>query len=201
MKELTLSPNSLKVLSVLISSAKEHHLHSLASLTRLSVMGISKIIKQLEKKQVVAVTKIGRTHLIKLNKTFDNLLFFCLAEQYKFREFLKKHQSLKGFLLQLREKLQDKSDFSLIFGSYASGEQSTKSDLDILIVSSHKKEISKILKTVSILLDTELSPVIITQKEFVEQTRKKHRLYQEILQGKRILISGEYDFWRLFLEL
>lgn len=199
MNELTPLPNNLKVLAVLVSSIKEYNLHSLAALTGLSVMGISKIVHRLEKRQIVTITKIGKSYLVRLNISPQNLLFFSLAEQYKLEYFLQKHSSLKGFILQLKEKLRDKVDFAMVFGSYASGEESTKSDLDILIVSSEKKEVVKHIKTLSVILNINLSPFIVTKKEFLSQAKKKHRLYQEIINGKRIIIVGEYEYWKLVL--
>ncbi len=201
MKELTLSSGELKVLSILISSVKECNLHHLASSTKLSVMGVSKIIKKLEKKELVMVIKLGKSYLVRLNKSHNNLLIFSLIEQYKFGKFTEKHPLLKGFLIQLREKLHNKADFSLIFGSYASGEESTKSDLDFLIVSRYQKEVVKIIKTLKVLLAVDFSPVIITPKEFTEQVWQKHRLYREIVEGKRVIIQGEYEFWKTMLKL
>lgn len=200
MNDLTLSKNSLKVLSVLISSIQERNLHSLASVTGFSVMGISKIVHQLEEKKIITINKFGKSCLLRLNRSWQNLLFFSLAEQYKCNDFLQKHPSLKGFILQLQEKLRKKAEFALIFGSYASGEEGSASDLDLLIVSSEKKEVFKIIKTLSVLLNINLSPFVVTKAEFVSQVRKKHRLYREIVDGKRIMILGEYEYWKLVLD-
>ena len=114
---------------------------------------------------------------------------------------MEKHHSLKGFVNRLREKLAEKTNFSLIFGSYASGEESAQSDLDILMVTSQKAEVLKILKLVSVLLNIEISPVIINLPEFVQKSRQKHRLYREINDGKRMIISGEYEYWKSVLNL
>lgn len=201
MKELTLSPNNLKVLSILISSPQEQNLHTLAAAAGLSVMGISKIVKKLEQKNLVTVIKFGKSHLLKINKSSSALLFLSMAEQYKLNRFVEKYHSLKGFVIQLREKITPKAQFSLIFGSYASGEESTRSDLDILIVTSRKAEVWKILKTVSVLLNIEISPVLVTLPEFLQKSRQKHRLYREINDGKRIIISGEYEYWKLVMTI
>lgn len=201
MKELTLSPNTLKVLSILISSPQEQNLHTLAAAAGLSVMGISKIVKKLEQRKAVTVVPIGRSYLLKVNRSLPPLLLLSLAEQYKLNRFMEKHFLLKGFITQLREKLAIPAHFSLIFGSYASGEESTKSDLDILIVTSRKAEVGKILKTVSVLLNIEISPVLVTFPEFLQKSRQKHRLYREINDGKRIIISGEYEYWKSVLAI
>lgn len=200
MKE-TLSVNSLKVLSILLSSLREQNLHTLAIAANLSVMGVSKIIKQLQQKNIVTITTFGKSHLIKIDRSLTNILTFALAEQHKYNLFLKKHPSLQGFLIQLRENTINRAEFSLIFGSYASGEESTKSDLDLLVVSSQKPEVLKIIKKLSILLNLELSPIVITKEEFIQKVRQKHRLYKEVVEGKRVLVSGEYEYWKLVMSI
>ncbi len=200
MKELTLSPNDLKVLSILISSRREQNLHTLAAAAGLSVMGISKIVKKLGQRKLVTAVTFGRSYLIKLNLSPSTLIFLSLAEQYKLNRFLEKHHSLRGVIAQLREKLAEKAHFSLIFGSYASGEESTKSDLDILIAASRKAEALKIMRTVSALVTIEISPIVVTLPEFLQKSRQKHRLYYEINDGKRIMISGEYEYWKSVMD-
>ncbi len=201
MKDLTLSKSGLKLLSVLISSSQEYNLHTLAAATELSVMGVSKIIKQLARKDLVTATPFGKSHLIKLKRTARNILFLSLAEQYKRNIFVENHQSLGTFIEFLTENFIAKTNFSLIFGSYASGEESSRSDLDLLIVSSDTKEVMKVLKTASVLLKIEVSPVIVSAEEFRQKVQQKHRLYREILEGKRIIISGEYEFWKMVVSL
>ncbi|MBI4980263.1 nucleotidyltransferase domain-containing protein [Candidatus Woesearchaeota archaeon] len=200
MTEITLSPGSLKVLSVLISPTKEYNVHGLAARANLSAMGVSKVVRQLRERGLVTIRVLGRSYLIKLNKSSQNILPFCLAEQYRFHDFIKTHLPLKGFLISIRNKLEDKATFSLIFGSYASGEESASSDLDLLIVTSHKKEALNIIKTAKVLVDIELSPIIVTLDEFITKLKEKHRLYTEIINGKRVILTGEYDFWRIVLK-
>ncbi len=196
MKNLNLSASSLKILSILISSPQEQNLHTLAAKAELSVMGISKIIKRLAQQKLVTITLFGKSHLVKLRKSSDNVIILSLTEQYRRAVFIEKHQWLGPVVDFLRENFASPADFSLIFGSYASGEESTASDLDILIVSSSKKEVLKVIKTASVLLKIELSPVIVPAEEFIQKVRQKHRLYREIMEGKRIIISGEYEFWQ-----
>ncbi len=200
MNEINLSPSSLKVLSVLISSTKEYNVRGLAITSCLSAMGVSKAARQLHQRGLITSVVLGRSHLIKLNKSSQNILSFCLAEQYKFQEFIKKHPQLKGFLISIRNKLENKALFSLIFGSYTSGEESASSDLDLLIVTSHKKEVLNIIKTAKVLVDIELSPIIITLEEFMVKLKEKHRLYQEIINGKRVILTGEYELWKIALQ-
>ena len=188
--------NLFKVVEVLFSN-KNLTYHDISKRTKLSVMGISKIIKKLNTEGIINVEKIGKSKIPRLILNKKNLEIFVLAEKFKFNEFINKHKELKGFLLTLKENLD--SDFSLIFGSYAAGEESTNSDLDLLIVSS--KDNIKNLNKAKSLMKIEVNPIFIRKKDFVDEFRKGHRLYKEIINGKRVIINGEYNFWNLLLSL
>jgi len=187
--------NMFEVLSVLFSG-KDLSFHDLAKEVKLSVMGVSKIIKKLEKEKIVNMTKIGRSSIVKLNKTKENIELLSLTEKYKFEKFINKYPGLKGFLMQLKERTRTKVDFLLIFGSYASDEVSSDSDLDLLVASSNK-DIYKILDELSVLINVNISPIFIIKKDFIKGLKKEHRLYKEIANGKRTLINGEYNFLKL----
>lgn len=188
--------NLFKVMGVLFSN-KNLTYHDISRSTKLSVMGVSKIIDKLTEEGIVNVEKIGRSKIPKLILNRNNLEIFVLAERSKFNNFVNKHKELKGFLFTLKDNLD--SDFSLIFGSYASGEESTKSDLDLLVVSN--KDNIKILNKAKSLLNIEVNPIFIKKKDFRSEFKKGHRLYNDIVNGKRILINGEYNFWDLVLSL
>lgn len=188
--------NLFKVIEVLFSN-KSLTYHDISKKTKLSVMGVSKIINKLATEGIVNIGKIGKSKIPELILEKRNLEIFILTEKFKFNEFVNQHKDLKGFLLTLKETLG--ADFSLIFGSYASGEESADSDLDLLIVS-NKDNIQNLNRAKS-LLKIEVNPVFIRRKDFIDEFRKGHRLYQEIINGKRIIVNGEYDFWNLLLSL
>ena len=188
--------NLFRIIGVLFSN-KNLTFNEIAKKTKLSVMGVSKIISQLEKEGIVSIEKIGMSKTPRLIMKKDNLEIFALAERFKFNEFIDKHNKLKGFLLTIKDKLN--ADFSLIFGSYTSGEESIKSDLDLLIVS-EKQDIGSLNKAKS-LVNIEINPIFIKKKDFINEFRKGHRLYKEISEGKRILINGEYAYWDMIRTL
>lgn len=188
--------NLFKVMEVLFSN-KNLTYHGISKKTKLSVMGVSKIISKLAVEGIVNVEKMGKSKIPKLILDKRNLEIFILAEKFKFNEFVNQHKGLKGFLLTLKENID--SDFSLVFGSYASGEESINSDLDLLIVSN--KDDIKNLNRAKSLVNIEVNPIFIKRKDFIDEFRKGHRLYKEIINGKRIIVNGEYNFWNLLLSL
>lgn len=188
--------NLFKIIEVLFSN-KNLTYHDISKKANLSVMGVSKIITKLAIEGIVNVEKVGKSKIPKLVLNKKNLEVFILAEKFKFNEFINKHKNLEGFLLTLKEIID--SDFSLIFGSYASGEESTNSDLDLLIVS-NKDNIKNLNKAKS-LIKLEVNPIFIKKKDFISEFRKGHRLYKEIINGKRIIVNGEYEFWNTLLSI
>ena len=132
-----------------------------------------------------------------LTLSFNYLEIFILAEKFKLGKFIQEHNELKGFLLTLKDTLN--SDFSLIFGSYASGEETKNSDLDLLIVSSNDDVIN--LNKAKSLLSIEVNPIFIRKKDFLSELKRGHRLYKDIVNGKRIIVNGEYNFWNILLSL
>jgi|SRR3989344_1669324 len=193
---IKLTDNVFEILLILLRN-RPLNLNDIARQTMLSVMGVSKIVKKLEKEKLVTITKIGKSHIVKINVIRDNIEIFSLSEKYKFEKFIKHHPELKGFLLMLKENI--KAHFCLIFGSYASGEESTSSDLDLLIVSN--VDDTKMINKLKALLNINLEPMFVKKKDFINELRKKHRLYLEIMNGKRILINGEYNFWETVYEI
>ena len=183
--------NTFEVLNVLFTG--KFSINQIARNIGISVMGASKIVKKLQEENVVNIEKIGRSHIISLNILEPNIEVFSLAERYGFEKFLERNPALSGFLLKVREL---KTDFSLIFGSYASGEESTDSDLDVMFVTSNKK-IYKEINSLRSLLNIELYPLRVTRSEFVDKVKNNHRIYKEIIGGKRVIINGAHNFWSL----
>lgn len=105
---------------------------SIAKGTGLSVMGVLKIAKRLELSGLVKITKMGKSSVVRLNMTQENVEVFSIAEKYRFEKFVERHPELKAFLLLVKEKV--KADSVLVFGSYASGEAGEESDLDLLLI-------------------------------------------------------------------
>ncbi len=188
--------NLFKIIEVLFSN-KNLTYHDISKKAKLSVMGVSKIINKLTKEGIVNVEKVGKSKIPKLILSKKNLEIFILTEKFKFNEFINKRKNLEGFLLTLKEIID--CDFSLIFGSYASGEESTNSDLDLLIVS-NKDNIKNLNKAKS-LLKTDVNPIFVRKKDFIDEYKRGHRLYKEVINGKRIIINGEYEFWNTLLSL
>jgi len=126
--------------------------------------------------------------LILVKSLHNRKLYFANRENRKFKIYQVFHIFIKiensGLLAFIEKEL--KFPTIILFGSYAIGEATEKSDMDIAIISSTKKyfkmdEFEKSLgKTIHIF--------VFTNKEFGDLKRKNKDLYNNILNGR--ILSG-----------
>lgn len=86
----------------------------------------------------------------------------------------KMKKALDEFISILKEKFGDKIEKIIVFGSYARGEYSEDSDIDVLIVTkefdiSLEKEISAISFKILLKYSVDISPKVYSAREFKER--------------------------------
>lgn len=87
--------------------------------------------------------------------------------------------------------------YALIYGSFASGEESDLSDVDLLVIGNLAEE--QILKAVSGVegkVGREVNYILWSEKEFKERARSKHHLLSDIVRKPVIMLIGEEDEFR-----
>ncbi len=91
-------------------------------------------------------------------------------------------------------KLRESGDASriILFGSCAKGEDILESDIDLLIETRKKHEVSSLLESAREGLERQLSPIILSPEEFMVLKKKDRPLYERIMNGK-VLFSLESE--------
>jgi predicted nucleotidyltransferase len=87
--------------------------------------------------------------------------------------------------------------YALIYGSFATGEESESSDVDLLIVSEIKEE--KILNSTHQLeekVGREINYILWSEKDFTNRVKKGHHLLTDIVSKPVIMLIGEEDEFR-----
>jgi predicted nucleotidyltransferase len=112
---------------------RDFHLRELARLTKLSAPGIIKIIKKLENAGLVKVGEGKFVKSIKASKTRD---FIVKKRLYNIDSLFS-----SGFIDFLRDKYEE-PEAIILFGSYSRGEDSSKSDVDIAVITSKKIDLN-----------------------------------------------------------
>ena len=167
---------------------------------------VNREINKIIKKEIISKKTVGNSNLCSLNLKNDEAIVLIFDyETSKKSVFYKKHKILKTYFLDLFKEIKGFDIYSfIIFGSYAKGKETEKSDLDILIVIEDKKKSDKLHKIINnsfSLSNVEISPMIIDRKDFVEMLANKIKLNvgKEALKN-HIILHGIERFWELVLE-
>lgn len=179
--------NNIKVIRFLVRHENwEFNISEFSKDTKINKGVLSRLIKKLEKENVIRVNRKGKISLFKLNK--DNLFIKNVLIQL----FEKEETFFKEHLKNRLTKLKEKDVLSIIlYGSYASGEATISSDVDIMVIVKNKTKslISKSdnLKNELLKEDILLRIDIINLIEFKKLYKLKEPLFKSIGENHKIL--------------
>ena len=162
-------------------------IRGLAKTANVSVNGTALTIHDFEKLGIIKVQPIGRAHQLSFNK--KNYILNKIIEPI----FKAEEKTLEELLKILKKNLDKKIIISAaLFGSVVKREEKKDSDIDVLIISNDFDAASEIVSTaiveVTDMFQTELAPIIFSQKEFV--SKKNSDLVRSII-ANHIMICGK----------
>jgi predicted nucleotidyltransferase len=138
----------LEIVNILILETA--HLRSLAKKIGINHMMVIRKIRELLTLNVVDFFREGRNSNYFLRKSPEALFYVLMAENYKSLKILKQYPLLKDIFERIQK--DKKIKLALLFGSYAKGLATKKSDIDIFIETNDLKLKEKYAK-----LDSKLS--------------------------------------------
>jgi len=162
---------------------REFHLRGLAKLAKKSPTTVSKYLELLRKEG-----------LLKSKRKLNHLLFKANTENPLFRE-TKLCYNLKtlrnsGIIEYLNEEFNE-PEAVILFGSYAKAQDTPASDIDILVVTTIKKDVG--LKKFEKLLGHPIQLFLHSNSEIDKMKTKNKELLNSWVNG--IVVSG---YWELF---
>jgi len=87
--------------------------------------------------------------------------------------------------------------YSLIFGSFASGEEAEESDIDLLIIGDVSEErLIEIIGRLEGELSREINYILWNITEFNKKVKQKHHLISDIVEKPFIMLVGDRDEFR-----
>ncbi len=170
------------------------------SKTRIKVMGFlffneeDTYLREISKRLKIPVSAVKRE--------VDNLFNAGIIEKKKNKIILNKNcniiEDLKNIFIKtefivypIRKSLEKiNAKFILIFGSFAKGDYSFDSDIDLLIIGNGKQsEAFKLLKNVENKIEREINPIIWTLEEL--KKNKNKGFVRDIRKKNKIMIKGD----------
>jgi predicted nucleotidyltransferase len=129
--------NNLKVMELFFKYPyRDFHIRELARLTKLSSTGIIKIIGRLKHEKLLTSKKFKNLEQIRPN--FDGR-FFLIKRLYNI------YSLYDSGLVETIKSYYEMPNAIILFGSYSSGTDSEKSDIDLVVIS-NKKEMPDLKK-------------------------------------------------------
>ena len=154
---------------------------------RLTGMGVATIKRELDRMiaaGILHMTKIGNQHHYQANPE-------CPIYQDLLR-IVKKTFGVAEVIKLALSPLADHIDWAFIFGSVASGKETSGSDIDLMIIGDVSfSEAVSALYSVQEKLGREINPKIYTKKEWIKMKNKKGAFIKEVLSKSRMDVMGD----------
>ncbi len=100
-----------------------------------------------------------------------------------------------GLIDVLREALNEsRIEIAFIFGSFATGEESANSDIDLLIIGDiGLRAVSRLLSGVPEKIEREINPHIMIREEYIKRRVSGGHFVTNVLKGDKLFIIGSHD--------
>lgn len=190
----------LKIIAELEKRHEGVHLREISRLVKTGLPNAKRFIDILEKEKVIRKKKEANLLKIYLKEGQKTIAYLKQTNNEKFDLLPVKVQNA---IIEFLDELEVKPLLAVIFGSYAKGNYTKDSDIDILLVFQKVesgKEIENTARRISMRTNTKISPVYVDYNNFEKNfLNKEHDFSREIRQDAIIIIGVEYYYkllWR-----
>lgn len=161
------------------------------------------------KQEIFIVKRAGKASLCTLNLKNPTLpTKMAEVSAIECKDFLNKDPVRTKLLNEFLSKVGEKTNFSLysiiLFGSLVKGTSHLKSDIDILILASSKKEFDELIHqecgSLEMQYGRDINPVIMTPEMYLEIMQSAGENVGKQALKNKILLSGGEKYWQLTLE-
>ena len=143
---------------------------------------VNNFLKNIHKDNILTKEIVGNVHLYRLNNELE------LVKQFKKVNTLIELEKVK---LTKQFQKTDNTIISLIlYGSYATGENFAKSDIDLLLLVHEKKPFTRHIQQLEKQLKKEISLQILTLPEWNKLKEKDKIFYESILENHIVLYGS-----------
>lgn len=143
---------------------------------------VSRELKNLEALGLLISEKQGNLKYYSVNENF-----FLYPE---LKAIIFKTTGVQGLLKEALERLEG-IETAFIYGTYASGNESESSDVDIMIIGKPDlTELNEVISDLEEKLNREINYMCFDQEEFKERRKAGDAFINEVLSGEKIMLKG-----------
>lgn len=197
MEKYNINKTTLNILGLFLGDYRRSmHVREIARDVGVDVKAVGLQLRRLENINVLSSIIKGRNKEYRLK--LDNLVakyYMILAETFASIRFLEKNFLIKKLMSETGDKIEGTT---VLFGSFAKGEMTEESDIDLFIISDRKTDAGVIRETGS-LIDREVNLKSTSMKQFLNGLMDNDPLIMEVV-SNHIVLKGIDDFceimWR-----
>ena len=170
-------------------------IRAIAKITRKSYPKIHQAIKELNKRNVIKIKKVGNSNVCELNLSNEAVSYFSLLDEQE--AFSQKIPHIEK-ILEFKEFLDD---IILVTGSYAGHRQTSKSDIDLVIITKENAfRKQKLIDNLTKLFIPRIHPITITYKDFIEMLLEKKENFGKEIFKKKLLFRNPSRYYKLIAQ-
>src|SRR5215469_217546 len=176
-----------KVLGLLLLHPGEHfHLREIARATHTQPGTVRRELALLTRAGVIERNIQGNQVRFRANETYP------IYEEL--RSILKKTSGIADQLRAALAPLIDQIVFAFVYGSVASGQERSTSDIDLLVVGTPKfEDVIRVLHPLQEELRREINPHVYSPAEFKRKAREERSFVARVLTSPKLFVIGSDD--------
>jgi len=151
-------------------------------------------LKNLEKKKIVSLKRIGKTLVYKPD--FSSLYLRRAFHHYTTEiliDFANKHKIISN---AIKTASQEIFGITILFGSYSKGNETKNSDIDLMIISDSEKQAQNQINDIKLKYGFDFTPAFVKRTEFPKIKQENPELWKD-LKNYAIVFNGSdlYYYW------
>jgi len=176
--------NTKKIIIYLLRNLEIVNINQISKNLEISVGSAFKILKELEKNNLVLSSNLGNAKFYQINLNNEETIKWCeilLSEE---------RRNLKGYSKIYAEEIQkfEHSELIILFGSVLNNKDFN--DVDVLFITNKPKEVTRFCLNLSKIRTKPVVPLILKKEDFIKEIKNKKEVALNILKTG-IILKGE----------
>jgi len=165
------------------------YLREIARRTNLGIPAVKNHIEKFLREKTIIKRKEGRN--VKFFINFKNRKIVPYLYEVEAYRLEKLPRNVYNAVMDLLFALENKPLITIIFGSYARGDYTKESDLDILLVFNEiNKEVEEKTKLIASRYNLKINPIYLSWKEFKEKFFDAKDAFMREIRENKIIVNG-----------
>ena len=186
--------NNLRIINYLGKYiGKSFTMHELSKLISIPYASFYRAIQHMY--DILDIEAVGKSKTISLNIINPIVKsYLAISSDEERKEYTKEHLIIRKIAAELNT-----NDIVILFGSYAKGSETERSDIDFLIINKDGKK-SLSFSRYEVLFKKKINPIFITSSEFKKMLQDKEENIGKQALKSHVVLNNPERFWGLVLD-